>query len=501
MSDLLSAFSDVFSIYNILAILLGTVAGIIIGALPGLSSVMGLSILLPFTFTLDGMGGIMALMGVFCGSIYGGSISAILINTPGTSASAATAMDGYPMATRRNEPGRALGISTYASTFGGLFSCFALIVFSPMLAKVALKFSAHEYFALAFFGISIITSVSSRSVVKGLIGGVLGLLMGCMGIDNLTGVSRFTFNSTYLMGGVSYIPLLIGLFAFAQALSTIEKMYGQVFKKTFVKIKNVFPTLADQKRILPTVLRSSIIGTFIGSVPGTGGDIASWVAYNEAKRWSKHKEEFGNGIPEGIAASESGNNSIAGGAFVPLLTLGIPGDAGTAVMMGSLMVLGIAPGPLLFTEKTSTVYMIFIGLLMANIFMGILGFSLIRQFVKVLNVSNIIMIPLIFTFCIVGTFAINNSVNDVIFMMITGIIGYFLIKLDFSAPPVILGLILGTMAESNFRRALVISDGSFLSFFQRPIALAFIVLSLLSLFAPMILSLVKKHSKRKAAAR
>lgn len=499
MSDLMVAFSGVFTFYNISAILFGTVAGIIIGALPGLSSVMGLSILLPFTFSLDGMGGIMALMGIFCGSIYGGSISAILINTPGTSASAATTLDGYPMATKLKQPDRALGISTYASTFGGLFSCVALVVFAPMLAKVALAFSAHEYFALAFFGLSIITSVSSKSVVKGLIGGILGLLMGCVGIDNLTGVTRFTFNTTYLMGGISYIPLLIGLFAFTQALLTIENMYGQEFKKTYVKVKTVFPTIADQKRILPTVIRSSIIGTFIGAVPGTGGDIASWVAYNEAKRWSKHRDQFGTGLPEGIAASESGNNSIAGGAFVPLLTLGIPGDAGTAVMMGSLMVLGIAPGPLLFTEKTSTVYMLFIGLFMANIFMGALGFLCIKQFVKVLNVSNTIMVPLIFIFCFVGTFAINNSLNDIIFMMIAGVIGYFLIKLDFCAPPVILGLILGNMAEANFRRSLVISDGNFLSFFERPISCIFILLSLVSLFTPTIVSLIKKRKEQKAA--
>ncbi|HBR02804.1 MAG TPA: C4-dicarboxylate ABC transporter permease [Ruminiclostridium sp.] len=497
MSNLLIAISGVFTLYNILAILGGTIAGIIIGALPGLSSVMGLSILLPMTFTMEGLGGIMMLLGVFCGSIYGGSISAILINTPGTSASAATALDGYPMATKRNEPGRALGIATFASTFGGLFSCAALVIFSPLLAKVALQFSAPEYFALALFGISIITSISSKSIIKGLIGGVFGLLLGCIGIDKLTGVERFTFDSVYLMGGISYIPLLIGLFAFAQGLLNIEDAYGQVFQKINVKIKKSFPTKEDRKRIYPTVLRSSIIGTIIGAIPGTGGDIASWVCYNEARRWSKHKEEFGNGSPEGIAASESGNNAISGGALVPLLSLGIPGDAGTAVMLGSLMMLGIAPGPLLFTEHTTTVYMLFIGLFLANVFMGLLGFLGIKQFTKVLNVSNKILIPIIFTFCIVGSFSINNSINDVFFMMISGIIGYFLLKLDFSIPPIILGLILGSMAESNFRRSLVLSGGSFATFFERPISAIFILLALISLFSPLITSFWKKQKSKK----
>lgn len=325
MSDLMLAFGNVLTLYNMLAILGGTAAGIIIGAMPGLSSVMGLSILLPFTFALEGFGGILMLLGVFCGSIYGGSISAILINTPGTSASAATVLDGYPMARKYRQPGRALGISTFASLFGGLFSCVMLVIFSPMLAKIALNFSAPEYFALAIFGISIITGISNKSVVKGLIGGVIGLLLGTVGIDAMTSVFRFTFNSVYLLGGISFVPLLIGLFAFSQALLTIEQSYKERKEKAEkVVIKKTFPSKEDLKIILPTVIRSSIIGTFIGAVPGTGGDIACWMAYNEAKRWSKHKEKFGDGAPEGIAASESGNNAISGGALVPLLSLGIP---------------------------------------------------------------------------------------------------------------------------------------------------------------------------------
>lgn len=496
LNDIITAFSYILVPYNLFAIFIGTFGGIIIGALPGLSSVMGLSILLPFTFALDGMGGILMLLGIFCGSIYGGSISAILINTPGTAASAATALDGHPMATVKRQPGRALGISTFSSLFGGLFSCICLIIFSPILAKISLQFSAPEYFALAIFGISIITSVSSSSVAKGLLGGLMGLLLGTVGIDKMTGVHRFTFHSLYLTGGISFIPLLIGMFAFSQGLITMENAYGRKKQRTDIKVEKVFPSIVDIKRIFPTVLRSSIIGTFIGAIPGTGGDIASWVSYNEAKRWSKHKEDFGKGAPEGIAASESGNNSISGGALVPLLTLGIPGDAGTAVMLGSLMILGIAPGPLLFTEQRSVVYLIFIGLFIANIFMGILGFWGIRWFSKVINVPNTILVPLVFTFCLVGTFALNNSLQDVYFMIIAGVVGYFLIKMDFSIPPIILGLVLGPMTESNLRRSLVLFNGDPKVFLFRPICSVFLILAVVSLIYPYLLPIIRKMRKK-----
>ena len=284
MEYVLAAIQNVFLPMNLLAVFIGTFAGIVIGALPGLSTVMGLSILLPFTLSFSGMGGMYMLLGVFCGGIYGGSISAILLNTPGTSASAATALDGYPMANKLGQPGRALGISTLASLFGGLFSAICLCIFAPLLAKVALKFSAQEYFALAVFGISIVAGLTGKSVIKGVIGGVIGLLLATIGVDGMGGVNRFTFGSVYLMGGISFIPLLIGLFAFSQGLNTVEEMAkGYKAEKNKVKIEHVFPSKADLKRIFPTLIRSSIIGTFIGAVPGTGGDIASWVSYSQAK--------------------------------------------------------------------------------------------------------------------------------------------------------------------------------------------------------------------------
>ena len=316
------------------------------------------------------------------------------------------------------------------------------------------------------------------------------------------GVSRFTFGSVYLMGGISFIPLLIGLFAFSQGLNTVEEMAkGYKAEKNKVKIEHVFPSKADLKRIFPTLIRSSIIGTFIGAVPGTGGDIASWVSYSQAKTWSKHKEEFGHGSPEGIAASESGNNAISGGAFVPLLSMGIPGDAGTAVMLGSLTMLGLAPGPLLFTEHKDSVYMLFVGLFVANLLMGILGFAGIRLWSRVLDIPQKILLPLIFTFCFVGTYACNRSLNDVYMMIIAGIAGYVLQKMDFSLPPIILGVILGGMIEKNFRRALILSDGDVGTFFTRPISCVFIILAAVSLFSPVIKTVIaSKKAKKQAAA-
>ena len=341
----MNAFSEALMMVaqpaGLLSIFGGAACGIFVGIMPGLSSVMGLSIMLPLTLSLKGGNGILMMLGIFCGAIYGGSITAILLNTPGTANSVATCLDGYPMAHKHHQPGRALALSTTASTFGGLFSAVMLLLTAPLLAKFALKFSAPEYFALALFGLSVVTGVSGKSVIKGIIGAILGLLLSTVGMDAFTGDFRFTFDTVYLTGGISFIPVLIGLFAFSQGLITVEEEYGKEIKrKAKVKIERVFLSLEDWKSITPTLIRSSIIGTIIGAIPGTGGDIASWVGYNEAKRWSKHPEKFGDGEPNGIAAPESANNAVTGGALIPTLTLGIPGDACTAIMLGALMMQG-----------------------------------------------------------------------------------------------------------------------------------------------------------------
>lgn len=485
MNHFLTAAAEVFSVTGLLYTLWGVFFGILCGAMPGLSAVMALTLMLPFTFSVKGAG-IMMLVGIFCGAIYGGSITAILINTPGTANSAATCLDGYPMAHQMHQPGRALSISTMASTFGGVFSAVALLGTAPLLSKVALKFGTCEMFALGVFGLSIVTAVSSKSIIKGLLGAVLGLLFATVGMDATTATFRYTFGTTYLIGGIQFVPLLIGLFAFSQCLLTAEDDIRKMAAGKAEKLKQVLPTGSDIKRTAPTIVLSAVIGTLIGAIPGTGGDIASWIGYNEAKRLSKHPEEFGHGAPEGIAAPEAANNAVSGGALIPLLTLGIPGDSCTAIMLGALMMQGVTPGPLLMTTQPVKVYSIIISLFVANIFMCLLGYGGIRIFSKISLVPMKWLNPIIFVFCAVGTFAINNNIYDVFMMIIAGIVGYILVKLDFCMPPIILGLILGKTVEQNLRRTLTISDGSFAIFLHHPIAMVLLTIAFISLFWPII---------------
>lgn len=486
MNDILAAASVVFSFNALLMIFVGTLAGVIIGALPGLTVNMGIALLMPLTFSFQGLTGILMLIGVYCGAIYGGSITAILINTPGTPASAATILDGYPLALK-GEAGRALGLSTLSSVVGGIFGAICLVLVSPLLAKVAVGMSAPEYFSLAVFGISIITSVSSHSIIKGLMGGCIGLAIATVGLDPMTAGFRFTFDSVYLMGGISFVPVLVGLFAFSQGLISLEENHrGGENRKVQVAIKRIFPTWSDFKRVFPTQIRSAAIGTVIGAIPGTGGDIASYVSYTEAKRWSKYPEEFGHGSIEGVSAPEAGANAVAGGAMVPLLTLGIPGDGATAIMMGAFMVQGLSLGPLLFKEHPVEVNTIFIGLFVANILMGLIGFAGLRLSTRIMDVPRRILVPVVLTLCAVGAYSVNHTMIDVFVMMLAGTLGYILIKLDFSMSPIVIGIILGPMAETNLRRSLVMSEGDYSVFVTRPICLSFLIIAVVTLFLPIV---------------
>lgn len=489
------ALSNLLSIQTLLFVLGGVAVGIAIGALPGLTATMGVALLLPLTFGMEAQNGILMLLGIYAGAIYGGSITAILLKTPGTPAAAATVLDGYALASK-GEPGRALGISTFSSTIGGVISALLLMFVSPFLAKFALKFGATEYCALAVFGISIIASISGKSILKGLIAGGIGLALSTIGLDPINATPRFTFGSINLYSGFSFVPVMIGLFAMSQVLLMLE---GEMTSEKFdtKKIKRVFPTWADIRQILPTVIRSGIIGTFIGSIPGAGTDIGAFVSYNEAKRWSKHKEEFGNGAIEGIAAPEAGNNGVTGGAMIPLLTLGIPGDAVAAIMLGALTIQGLQPGPLLFTNNGVMMYTIFIGFLLANVCLMILGMSGIRLFTKITQIPRFILMPVIMLLCIVGSFAINNSMFDVYVMFGAGILGFFMTKIEIPTSPLILALILGSMAESNFRRSLLLFNGSFSQFLTRPITVFFLAAALITLFTPMIGRAIKLAKSKK----
>ncbi len=487
---IVEVLQNVFSWQVLLAIFAGVSAGIAIGAMPGLTSTMGIALLMPLTFKFEPQVGMMLLIGEFVGGIYGGSITAILINTPGTSSAAATTLDGFPM-TKRGEAGRALGISTIASATGGMISGLMLVFIAPTLASMALKFSAPETFALAFFGISIISSISANSLTKGLISGLLGLMVSLIGMDNISGYSRFTFGSIFLMNGLSFIPVLVGLFAMSQCLTSVEELMVNNSIDT-KSLKRAKISMKDFLKILPTAIRAGITGTFIGIVPGAGGDISAFVSYDMEKRLSKHPELFGTGIPEGIAAPEASNNGTTGGALIPLLTLGIPGDSNTAVLLGALMMYNLTPGPQLFVENAVTVKTLFVGFFIANFVMLTLGLSNVKNFVKIVNIPKQVLVPIVMVLCVIGSFAINTNFDDVIVMFVAGIVGYVLSKGGFPLSPIVLALILGPMAEGNFRRSLVMSHGSYSIFFTRPIAATFIFIALISLFWPIIKTAVKQ---------
>lgn len=467
----------------ILYIVFGVISGICIGCLPGLTTTMGVALVLPLTFGMDATHSILLLVGVYVGAVYGGSISAILLNTPGTPASAATAMDGHKMA-KNGDAGRALGISTSSSFIGGIISGVYLILISPVLAKFALKFSAPEFFMLAIFGLCIISSISGKSMIKGLLSGAFGILIATIGIDNITGTMRFTFNNMNLFSGVNFIPVMIGLFAMSQAFIGVEEM----FKKPVVtkKITRVFPQKSDWGTIVKSGIAFGSLGSFVGCIPGVGADIASFFAYGQAKSLSKHPEKFGTGIPEGIAAPEAANNGVTGGALIPMLTLGVPGDAVAAIMIGALTVQGLQPGPLLFQNNGPIVYALFFGFLIANVCMFVFGLNSVKIFTKVLSVPKSILVPTIFLLCFVGSYALKNNIFDVGVMLFFGIIGYFMQKKEISASPAILGLILGPMAESNFRRALLMSKGSYATFLSTGICWFFFVMIIVSLILPVV---------------
>lgn len=480
-----------------LYMVVGVAGGICIGALPGLTATMGVALLLPLTFGMDASQGILMLLGIYCGAIYGGSISAILLHTPGTPASAATAIDGYRLA-QRGEAGRALGCSTLSSYIGGVVSVACLWLISPQLAKIALKFSSAEFFLLAVFGLCIIGNISGGNLEKGLICGCFGVLIACVGIDSVTGYPRFSFGKNVnFLAGINYIPIMIGLFAMSQAFENIEEIFTE--EKVQYEVKSLLPTKKDLKRILKISPLTGLIGTFIGIVPGAGADIGSFVGYNVAQNMTKNDDGYpmGEGNIDGVIGPEGGNNGVTGGAMIPMLTLGVPGDAVTAIMIGALTLQGLAPGPMLFIQHKTLVYTIFLGMFIANTIMVIMGLSGIRLFTKVLSIPKVILTPIIFALCVIGSYAMRNNFFDVYTMLIAGVIGYFLTKIKVPTSPAILGLILGPMAEKNFRVALLKSDGNPATFFSTGICWFFIVLILISLFGNQLKKLLGKLFKKK----
>lgn len=468
---------------NFLIIPLGLAIGIIVGAIPGLTSDLGLILCIPLTYGMDPTMAILMLLAIYCGGTYGGSITAILINTPGTSANAATLFDGYPM-TQKGKAFKALQMALFASTIGGLISALSLLFLAPPIAKITLLFGPAEYFALAVFGLSVIAGVSNKSIFKGLIGACIGLFMASIGQDNISGVARFVFGQGKLRAGIDLIIALIGLFAISEIM-----MKSQYNPKTDHKVVSASAitkdkiTKAEYKRCWKPIGIGSLIGVIIGATPGTGGGLAAFIAYNQVKQASKHPETFGQGEIEGVAASESANNGACGSTMIPMLTLGVPGDGSTAILMGAFMLHGMVPGPSLFAEQGNILYAIMLGLIVVNVFMYILGSGFTRFYAHITRIPYELLAPIVLTFCIAGSYSTNNRVYDIYIILLFGIVAYLLRRLDFQLVPILLGIVLGPLAEKNFRRAMVISRGSFDIFFTRPISCAFIAIAVVSVCA------------------
>ncbi len=495
MQDIIYGFINAVAPVNLLAAFLSVAAGIVVGGLPGLSAAMGVALLIPMTFTMPAETGLIALAGVYCGAIFGGSISAILIHTPGTPAAAATAIDGYQM-TLKGKAGKALGTAATSSFGGAMISAVALYFFSPLLAKLALKFGPAEYFWLSIFGLTIIAGVSTKSLVKGLLSGAIGLMISTVGMDPMMGRPRFTMDIVNLISGVPFTATLIGLFSMSQVLMLAES-YIKGKKEVHDFDDKVTLSRKEIKSLTPIIARSGVLGSIIGILPGAGATIAAFVGYNEARRFSKDKDAFGKGSIEGVCGAEAANNAVTGGSLIPTLTLGIPGNSVTAVLLGGLLIKGLQPGPDLFTMHAKTTYTFFAGFIIVNCFMLLLGLYGAKYFAKISLVKDTYLIPVIFALSVIGSYAINNQVFDVWVMFIFGLVGYLFKKFGLNPAAVVLALILGPIGETGLKRTLILSGGSYGALFTSPLSLLLVTLSLVSMLSPFIMQLI---SARKDAA-
>ncbi len=493
--DLGEIFGAVLTPESLLWIFIGAFIGIVVGGIPGLTATVAIALLVPLTLGLDPLHSMLMLTGIFAGSMYSNSITSVTLRTPGNPAGAVSIIDGYPMALK-GHAGRAIGIGAVASAFGGIFSVLVLWLFSPWLASVALRFSPVEYFAVGVLGLTAAVAVSGGSKWRSLTAASLGLLVGVVGTDPLVNLPRFTFGLSELRLGVPFLAAIIGLFAMAEVFRLAE-VQGR--KTRLVKtIGRILPTKTDMRRILRPIARSSVIGTIVGILPGGGGAMASFLAYGDAKRTSKHPEEFGRGSIEGVAAPDAASNGMVGGAMVPVLTLGIPGDATTAVILGALIIQGITPGPMLFEQSgNDLVYPLFAGMLLANIAMLVLGLLLAKPMASMALLPRSVLLPAIATLSFTGAFIATGQVYLLWITLIFGVIGYLMVRYDYPVAALALGLILGPILESNLRRALMLHNGDVTVFVTRPISAGLLIASVLLL---VVGAWGMRRAKRKAAA-
>ena len=500
MDAVLTAFSEVFRPHVLLLMTIACTGGIIAGAIPGFTITMAVALALPFTFGMDPITGVAVIMAVVAGGASGGLIPACLLGIPGTPSAIATVFDGYPMS-KRGEPGKALAVGLWSGFFGMMISGVVLILFTPLLAGWALKFGPWEMFSLMFFGMTAIASVAGDSLTKGLFMGFLGLLFACVGMDPVLGQYRFTLGNVQLYGGFNFLPVLIGVFAFSQLLEELlasrtqqELKIDEDINLSFSIIKTLKLFFFEQKM---STLRSSLIGIFVGILPAAGGSIANIMAYDVCKKSSKHPELYGTGIPDGIIAAEASNNAVMGGDLIPTLSFGIPGDATTAMLLGALLIHGIQPGPMLMVNQPVLVNAVFVSFFLAAIIMVTVQQAGLRLFVKINDIPQHYLVPLILALCALGSYAVNNRIFDIWVLLGFGLIGFIMKINGYPLAPLILGIILGPMMEANFRRA-VMTSPDYTLFFTRPISLALLVLGVASVIYALYSSKKIKEKQMEA---
>ena len=476
---IVQAFQIFLSVDNLIVVFLGVLIGTIVGAIPGMTTPMGVALVLPFTFTMHPVTGILLLLGVYKGGLYGGSITAILIKAPGTPAASCTVLDGFPMS-QKGEARRALDIALYSSCFADFVSNISLILFTGILATFALRFGPPEFFTLIVFSLTIIAGVSGDSLAKGIMSACFGLILATVGLDIIYGTNRFVFNEVELMAGLSFIPVLIGLFALPEILNQFTIKVERRVRTGMLAGNGA--SFADFKRCFKSVLKGSLIGVVLGAIPGIGGSPSAFLSYSEAKRTSEHPETFGKGEIEGVAAAEAGNNGVAGATMIPLLALGVPGDVITAVILGAFMIHGLRPGPLMFEQNLSLIYAIFMGIMLSSAYLFVIGKISIKAISKIANIPNNILYPGVLILCIYGSYAINTNAFDVLVMFIIGILGFIMLRLNIPAAPFLIAFILGPLLEDNFRQALLMSQGTPVIFFRNEICIVFWILTVLSVF-------------------